>query len=132
MRWIIGPIVALTIIAQGASAAPVNPVAPDQVAAIVDNTGYCVVALRTNGEVWMNCGTEWSLGGGYGGMTPLPVPVSEVADYCYWYFWTRAGVLWHFNPNNGVGWHVLPLPPPEWGVVRAQQNSFGNAKQSYR
>lgn len=121
-----------------ALAVPVNPTAPDQVAAITGDTGYSVAVLRTNGEVWVNSGSltdnAWRRCDGTASsynMT-LPVPVSEVVDWTYFYFLTNAGVLWHFDPNGPIGWHVVAFPPPPWGGVPIQQQSLGGMKRIFK
>jgi hypothetical protein len=132
------PVLAVLVLASLpaiALAVPVNPTATDQVAA-VSYDGYGIRLLRTNGEVWSYAVSDygWLHEDGTQGTVnmTLPIPVSEVADWSYYFLFTQVGVLWQFDPNGPIGWHVVDFPPPAWGGVPIQQQSLGGMKRIFK
>ena len=103
------PVLAVLVLASLpaiALAVPVNPTATDQVAA-VSYDGYGIRLLRTNGEVWSYAVSDygWLHEDGTQGTVnmTLPIPVSEVADWSYYFFSPRSACCGSSIPMGRSG-----------------------------
>lgn len=122
-------VLALLALAAPAIAVPVNPNAPDQIAAVYWSSFSCYV-LRTNGELWsFSFQTGWEQQSG-DLASPLPVPLAEIADWELYALVTQAGERWILRGMAPGGW--AQLPPPPFAPVPGAARSLGNVKGTYR
>lgn len=117
-------------------AVPVNPNAPDGVAAIFTTGGPYggdepILVLCTSGEVFnLHSQNYWQAV--YGAGSPIPVAVSQVADWGPRHVTTFSGEHWVFTYNREwqlVGGAVVPAP---CGPVANESKTLGGVKSLYR
>jgi len=117
----------LLLLATSAWAVPVDPVAPDGVAAFQVLQYQDVYILRTNGELWaaqpISAG-QWMYQEDYN----LPVPVSEISDWTVSLILTTDGKFW---TEAYPDWHG-PVDLPDWAAVPNATESIENLKSMYR
>jgi len=117
------------VICGSTSAAPVDPNAPDGVAALSKSSSF-LYALCTDGFAFsMNVSRmEWVPL--YDGL-PLPVPVSEITDWFGGYFITVSGDLYGFDGLGNRTWKLVP-PLTCNDPVQSQSESMSGVKSMFR
>jgi len=109
-------------------AVPVDSDAPDGVAAIIwagDNNGRICI-LGTDGTAW--CTEDGNpIAFSHSVNHNVPVDLSDIADWEYYYLRTNDGVVW----AQYGGWHTIDLPPIA-PPVQSDQQSLGSLKQMFR
>ena len=113
----------LVLLAGSAWAVPVDPNAPDGVAAIYDTW-----ILFTDGKV-----LGWDVGSGIWKVRdPLPVSVPEIRDWSMLFIVTNDGRYFSFDFTvSSTEWTEIPSPPYE-PPVSANPESIDNLKTMYR
>jgi hypothetical protein len=117
-----------------ATAVPVDPDAPDGVAAVYMQTdgpdGNLTIlwALCTDGYIWrrqiQGPGSPWDM------VFSAPCPVSEIADWQLYYLVKTDGAKWYFQRGgNPSQW--LPFLGPCDPVIRSESQSLGRVKQAF-
>jgi len=124
-RAVILILIGLFILPTPALPVPVDPDAPDGVAAYLYFTPYSVVILSTAGEIW-SCGPDhpWRRSNS---MYDPPIPVAEIQDWSQDAFRATDGTFWVYTSGD---WVQLPALP--WGPTSAKQQSLGSLKQMFR
>jgi len=129
MRYVFLPAL-LLFISGSAFAVPVDPNAPDGVAALFYADTY-LMALDTNGQTWRHVNSEstWVLRA-----ANLPIPISEVADWHPFFVLGNDGVMWraesHSLPPTPTIWHIVDPVPIE--PVSSEGQSLGDVKSMFR
>ena len=133
MRAIVLLLVLICSCAPYAWAVPVDPSAPDQVAAwfCSGEISPSVNLLRTNGEVWTwRPAQGWYRAGESDGsfLYDPPVPVVDIVDWTPWVVQTRHGSVWILN--DLATWQEIPSPP--FSPITTSKQSLGRVKQLFR
>lgn len=121
-------LVACLVIASAASAVPVNPSAPDGVAAVWLNDAWAWI-LCTDGQVYRmhSVDQQWTLMEDH-----LPVVVASIADWSPYFILSTSGDLWRGESAlNNEDWTLAPTIPCI-GAVQSQGNSLGAFKSLFR
>ena len=129
MRFASLVLLLIAIVAPAVWAVPVDPSAPDGIAALFAGDGGGLWILRTNGEVWRlgETSTVWERTTNF--RNDVPLPVEQIVDWMP-YFLTRVnGERWWLNSIDHT-WGLMPAPP--FAPVSAQQKSFGSVKQLFK
>lgn len=116
------------LLASTVAAVPVNPSAPDGIAAVWLNDSWCWV-LCTDGNVYRMFSTNqtWALIEDH-----LPAPVAVMVDWSPYFIRTSAGELWQGEPQLGSdNWQLAPAIPCA-APVPTQGNSMGGVKGLFR
>ena len=109
-------------------AIPVNPDAPDEIAALyLPDHNMSVRILRTNGEVWELDNDTWTWE--HSQFFSVPVPVSEIADWFPASFQTHSGDVWFRRYGTGETWEIVP--PTPWGGSPVKETSLGSVKTMF-
>lgn len=147
MRLSLMAILLTIAFANSAGAVPVDPSAPNGIAAqIVRVTGSwpsgCLRwVLCGDGTIYEFTGSMESSAPGQWRLfdRPLPVSVSEIADWSLEVLHTRSGGIWIWlsmdgQPATWMEWGVAPmlLPAPCEGGVGASGASLGKIKSLFR
>jgi len=118
-------IVAVALLAASAVAVPVDPEAPDGIAAWKDVTVLC-----TSGEVFYFDDDALAWLQIHDGRLNVPIPVEQIADWSYTTFVSISGDRWRWaGPTNG--WIVIP-PLDCAGVVHQDGENLGDLKSMFR
>ena len=128
MRFVI--VLVCLVVTGSALAVPVDPNAPDGIAASLMGGSFWYV-LTTSGELWYkSCSVEdpWRLD-----QKSLPpgVSVSEIAEWKYTWIVTHDGTVWAYSYVNQQGWAIM-TPFPGGQPVSETPESIGDIKSMFR
>jgi hypothetical protein len=116
------------VLATSVLSVPVDPNAPDEIAAILAIGIAPPHVLRTNGEVY-----QYDYDGPSWYRVPhldVPVPVSEIADWQLGTVITHSGDWWYKDMGAGGTWELVPRP--EWSPIQSSPQSLGSVKDQFR
>lgn len=123
--------IGLLFLASTSQAVPVDPNAPDGVAAVYSDGG-ALYALGADGQSWILVmanldgwlPTTWP-------SLPPGMAVADISDWTTRYLVTSDGVRWMYNLEPLVmAW--VEVPPLPGGVIGNSQGSLGDAKSLFR
>ena len=115
------------------SAVPVDPTAPDGIAALYLADGQYYL-LKTNGDMWIFkvvSGVVTCISGNTEEGPGLPVPLSQIRDWTWMRVITWDNRLWYWAGSPVASWHSGIIPCLD-SPVPTGNSTFGAIKEKFR